>query len=191
VLTARRPAQFRTDQDPAIRVTQDPATHYHLPHEDTLERHMELADLGGVPFARPEGATVSGTRMAVVHVPRLVTWSDPRFGLRRRYVERWACRARPVEDDELLTGGRVPAVPPAAYALPDGRPARVRDTVLLNLVKLDEPPGGGLWYDVLAVELHPQAGGVLTVRHSRMPLGAGILCSSPIEHAGMANTLYG
>lgn len=192
LLTARRPAQFRTDDDPPLCISQKPAIITHLAREDTIEGHLPVGKLDGVQFTRPDGVQRRQTPTTLLDVHRRIVWTNPCFPIDWEYVERWACIARLGEDDDRLGAGRLPAIPDSHYTTPDGRPVRVRDTVILNLVRCYELPAAIWKHQVLVVELHPREGSVLSVRRSNMPLGPGILCSPPIERAGIARTLlYG
>jgi hypothetical protein len=113
------------------------------------------------------------------------------FGIAHaHYSETWVCRAREGQgsgdtgDDIRLGKGQIPAVAPGFY---QGRGEQLRTAPILDLAKID----GIRNYCSLAVEIHPgdNSGEVLSFRSGTMPLDVGLLCVSPVEHAGICQTL--
>lgn len=182
LLSIRRPAQFRKEQDPSVRIDQFPARTYPLRRAAELERGgaLTLGDLqipmAGVRMGVHPDVDRKDVRLVMTVVPRLV--QAPRLALRAHYDEAWLCLADPVADAGRLARGQVPAVPRSAYSAPA---VRVRQTRLLNLVRV----GGDLWSTTLAIELEPRSAEVLSIRRVRMPVAAALMCSSPVERVGM------
>jgi hypothetical protein len=184
LLGARRPAQFREQQDPTIRVDQ---------HDDKIRiasarpaRYLDrfhLLEVGrlvmptrGLVFAAQDPRVRTDGQVFATYVPRHVRSS--RFAISNRYEEVWLCLARP-EDRFRLRRGQIPAVQAARY---EGRAIRVRTAPILNLVTVSPDR---MSYTVVAVEINPDCGDVLSIRWNDMALAAGILCSSPVEHVGL------
>jgi hypothetical protein len=182
VLSARRPAQFRQEQDSGVRIDQFPARAYPLRRAAVLERKgpLNFGDLripvAGLRLGVHPDAEPKKTRLVMTVVPRLV--EAPRLGLRAHYDEAWLCLADPVADAGRLAAGQVPAIPPSAYS---GSAVRVRETRLLNLVRV----GGDRWSTTLAIELEPASAEVLSIRRIRMPVAAALMGSSPVERVGL------
>jgi hypothetical protein len=180
VLTARRPAQFRKEQDRTIRIRQLPARLEYL-HPESDPANLLGIPSDGLYFARPVDTVRSKCRVAMIEVPRYITCD--RFGIDDEgYRQFWFCLGRPGEDDDALKAGRLPAVPASDY---HRSVVRVRQTVLLNLVKVTRTLG----FKDRTIEFDPESGAVLSIRRVGMPLTQAILSGAPIEHRGVKRIL--
>lgn len=184
LLGARRPAQFRTEQDSTIRVEQQD-------HQIRVISARPAKYLDGLPLLEVGRLVIPtrGLRMAcqephirtkgdvfATFVPRRVCSS--RFRISERYEEVWLSLAC-WDDERRLRRGQIPAVPVARY---NERAIRVRNVPLLNLVAVNP---ARMSYTVVVVEINPDGGDILSIRWNDLPLSAGLLCSSPVEHVGL------
>ncbi len=97
------------------------------------------------------------------------------------YEEMWLCRARKEYDDERLLRGEIPAIDRACYQ----DAVRLRMTPILNLISVD----ARLNCRLLAIELDPASGGILSIRFSSMPLRVVLVNAAPVEHIAICQAL--
>ncbi len=210
LLGVRRPAQLFGQHDPTMSVEQKTEDirissvrqAKYLDSHPLLEIGPFVIPTRGLLFATSEQGMRTDGEIFATYVPRHV-WST-RSTISEWYTEVWLCQARR-EDKQRLQRGQVPAVPTSKY---EDRAVRVRTTHLLNLVTVDpDAPGDGgllpvraegrrrrlppsfrpnkMSYTIVAVEINPDGGDILSVRRINMSLDAAMVSSSPVEHLAL------
>lgn len=191
VLMARRPAQFREQQDPTIKVTQEKrarpwpvrAAKYLecAPLELSLDSTLFSIPTKGLLFACESDRVLRKGQVFATRVLRKI--HSTRFGIVKNYEEVWVCVAQAGEDEDRLERGHIPAVPESLYR---DRAIQVRTTPILNQVKIDIR---AMSYTVDAIEIDPRSGRILSMRRNQTPLKAALLLSSPVEHIAVCEAL--
>ena len=60
---------------------------------------------------------------------------------------------------------------------------------MLNLVRVKQR-ASGMRFVFTGIEVNPDGGDILSVRWSDLPLSAGLLCCSPVEHVGLCEAFW-
>ena len=184
---ARRPSKFRAQNDPSVRIEQKhneirtrPARRAkHLDAAACLEVGQLVLPTRGVRFASESLRTLEEGDLFATYIPRRV--SSGRFGIDEEYEEVWFCVALRGQDETRLRRGQIPAVPEFQY---DDRRLQLRTVPMLNLTRVKER-ARGMRLTMTMIEINPEGGDILSVRHNDMPLSGGLLCCDPVEHVGL------